>query len=116
MTRPDRTLLHGRPSQEFLTKSGRGISESGPMIKKTAMVLTAAICGIKAIGSGTKGKYGLPGLPAVYADEEEAETLEILMEDAVTKVQAVLLYGVEIRYHYEKCQNHQSGGRYDSYQ
>ena len=25
-----------------------------------------------------KGKYGLPGLPAVYASDEEADTLEIL--------------------------------------
>lgn len=39
------------------------------------------------------GKYGLRGLPAVYAGEE-AQTLEILLEDSVTKVQAVLLYGV----------------------
>lgn len=45
-----------------------------------------------------KGKYGLPGLPAVYADENGAETLEILMEDTVTKVQAVLLYGVLPKY------------------
>lgn len=41
-----------------------------------------------------KGKYALKGLPAVYAAEEEAETLEILMEDPVTKVQVTLLYGV----------------------
>ncbi len=41
-----------------------------------------------------KGKYALKGLPAVYATEEEAQTLEIVLEDPVTKVQAVLLYGV----------------------
>lgn len=41
-----------------------------------------------------KGKYHIPGLPAVYADEDEAETLEIDMEDPVTKVQITLLYGV----------------------
>lgn len=41
-----------------------------------------------------KGKYGIKGLPAVYADETEAETLEILLEDTVTKLQVVLLYGV----------------------
>lgn len=40
------------------------------------------------------GKYGIKGLPAVYADEDEAQTLEIYMEDAVTKVQITLLYGV----------------------
>ena len=41
-----------------------------------------------------KGKYHLKGLPAVYAKEEEADTLKILLEDAVSKVQVVLLYGV----------------------
>ena len=40
------------------------------------------------------GKYNLEGLPAVYASEEEAQTLEILMEDPVTGVKVVLLYGV----------------------
>ncbi|MCI8946505.1 MAG: alpha-galactosidase [Lachnospiraceae bacterium] len=41
-----------------------------------------------------QGKYGLVGLPAVYAGEEEAQTLEILLEDSVSKVQVRLLYGV----------------------
>lgn len=41
-----------------------------------------------------KGKYGLEGLPAVYVKEEEADTLEILLEDAVSRVQVLLLYGV----------------------
>ena len=41
-----------------------------------------------------KGKYSLPGLPAVYAGEDTAQTLEIILEDAVTGLQAVLLYGV----------------------
>lgn len=41
-----------------------------------------------------KGKYGLEGLPAVYAAKEEGETLEILLEDAVSKIQVQLLYGV----------------------
>ena len=40
------------------------------------------------------GKYNLQGLPAVYASEEESQTLEILMEDPVTGVKVVLLYGV----------------------
>lgn len=40
------------------------------------------------------GKYNLEGLPAVYASEEESQTLEILMEDPVTGVKVVLLYGV----------------------
>ncbi|MCH4280718.1 alpha-galactosidase [Mediterraneibacter sp. NSJ-151] len=41
-----------------------------------------------------KGKYNLEGLPAVYASDEEAQTLEILMEDQVTGVKVILLYGV----------------------
>ena len=40
------------------------------------------------------GKYNLEVLPSVYASEEEAQTLEILMEDPVTGVKVVLLYGV----------------------
>ena len=34
------------------------------------------------------GKYSLPGLPAVYADNDEAQTLEIVLEDPVTGVEA----------------------------
>lgn len=41
-----------------------------------------------------KGKYGLPGLPAVYADDQDAQTLEIRLEDTVSRVQVRLLYGV----------------------
>ena len=41
-----------------------------------------------------EGKYSLPGLPAVYAQEDEAQSLEILLRDPVTGVEAVLLYGV----------------------
>ncbi len=40
------------------------------------------------------GKYGLEGLPALYASEEEAQTLEIIMEDQVTKIRVILYYGV----------------------
>ena len=42
----------------------------------------------------TKGKYGLPHLPAVYADEKEADTLEIDLEDPVTNMRITLFYGV----------------------
>ena len=41
-----------------------------------------------------KGKYSLDRLPAVYADESEAETLEIMLKDAVSEVEITLLYGV----------------------
>lgn len=42
----------------------------------------------------SKGKYQIPGLPAVYAVAEEADTLEIILEDAVSKLQVSLFYGV----------------------
>lgn len=52
-------------------------------------------CDLRYIGYKIqKGKYGLKGLPAVYATKQEAETLEILLEDAVSKVKVKLLYGV----------------------
>lgn len=41
-----------------------------------------------------KGKYALPGLPAVYAGGEEAQTLKIYLKDPVTGVSVCLLYGV----------------------
>ena len=40
------------------------------------------------------GKYSLEGLPSVYAQETESQTLEILMEDPVSGVKVILLYGV----------------------
>lgn len=45
-----------------------------------------------------KGKYRLSGLPAVYANDDEAETLEITMRDVVTDVVAVLYYSVLPKY------------------
>lgn len=41
-----------------------------------------------------KGKYKLPGLPAVWAKENEADTLEILLRDKASLVEVVLYYGV----------------------
>lgn len=40
------------------------------------------------------GKYALEGLPAVYADATEAQTLEILMKDELSGLCVTLLYGV----------------------
>ncbi len=40
------------------------------------------------------GKYFLPGLPATYAAEDEADTLEIVTEDVHTGAEVTLLYGV----------------------
>ena len=41
-----------------------------------------------------KGKYALQGLPSVYAGEEEAQTLEIVLADEQAQVEVHLLYGV----------------------
>lgn len=41
-----------------------------------------------------RGKYSLKGLPAVWADEKEADTLEIVLKDSVSKIEVSLLYGV----------------------
>ena len=41
-----------------------------------------------------KGKYQIPGLPAVYAAKDEAETLEIVLKDTATDVKVTLKYGV----------------------
>lgn len=41
-----------------------------------------------------KGKYSLKGLPAVWAGEEEADTLEIVLTDCVSRIEVSLLYGV----------------------
>lgn len=40
------------------------------------------------------GKYNLTGLPAVYADGTEAETLMVYLEDPATQLEVALQYGV----------------------
>ena len=41
-----------------------------------------------------KGKSPLPGLPAVYANEDEAETLEVTLKDRFSEVYVILSYCV----------------------
>lgn len=41
-----------------------------------------------------KGKYGLKGLPAVFATEQEAETLILTLKDSVSSIQVKLYFGV----------------------
>lgn len=53
-------------------------------------------CGCRLLYKDYKivpGKYHLEGLPALYGDDS-AETLEIILEDPLTKIKLVLLYGV----------------------
>lgn len=45
--------------------------------------------------SVTKGKYNIPGLPAVYADESSgAYTVNVILEDALLGIEVTLRYGV----------------------
>lgn len=42
----------------------------------------------------SKGKYSIKGLPAVYADGSESETLEIVLKDKYSDIEVTLRYGV----------------------
>ncbi len=42
----------------------------------------------------TNGKYSIPGLPAVYAENDEGETLEIYLKDTASNIIVILKYGV----------------------
>ena len=42
----------------------------------------------------SKGKYSISGLPAVYADENEADTLEVILKDTVSDIEVTLKYGI----------------------
>lgn len=42
----------------------------------------------------TKGKYSIPGMPALYGEEKDADTLEVKIKDRVTGLAAVLYYSV----------------------
>ena len=42
----------------------------------------------------TDGKPELPGLPAVFADADQAQTLEITLTDSITKIRAIMQYSV----------------------
>lgn len=42
----------------------------------------------------SKGKYAIPGMPALYGEEQDADTLAIKMKDSVTDLAAVFYYSV----------------------
>ena len=60
-------------------KNSRGIESTNLLYKKHEI---------------RKGKYALQGLPAVWADEAEAQTLEIVLADENAGMEVHLLYGV----------------------
>ena len=41
-----------------------------------------------------EGKYRLPGLPASFAEDSQAQTLSLVLDDAATGIEVELLYGV----------------------
>ncbi len=42
----------------------------------------------------TEGKYSIPGLPAVYADKEEVNSLAITLKDTASNISVILKYSV----------------------
>lgn len=57
--------------------------------KDGSRALDLRYTGYKIVG----GKYSIPGMPAVYGGEN-AQTLEIYMQDTATGIKAILKYGV----------------------
>lgn len=53
-----------------------------------ALDLRYVVCEIE------RGKYNIPGLPAVYGNEEDAETLSITLKDVASDIYVILKYGV----------------------
>ena len=41
-----------------------------------------------------QGKYSIPNLPAVYCNDDKAQTLEIYLKDAVSDIEVTLRYGI----------------------
>ena len=88
----DRTYSLDTLPQEY-PGSGTGDFRSSALVVRNAD--GSECCDLRYAGYEiAKGKYGLQGLPAVYASGKEAETLKITLEDRVTKVRVQLLYGV----------------------
>ena len=88
----DRTYSLDVLPQEFPV-SGTGDMRSPAMILRTGDGTTACDLRFKSY-SLENGKYALQGLPAVYAEKEEAQTLKIILEDTAGLVEVTLLYGV----------------------
>ncbi len=88
----DRTYSLDALPQEY-PQAGTGDYRSSALVIRNAD--GSEYCDLRYVSHEIKkGKYGLKGLPAVYAPEAEAESLEILLEDPVSRVQVRLLYGV----------------------
>ena len=90
--RTDRTLFHGLSSTGAFLLWKRRFRSASLMLENGDGSMS---CDMRYKNYTIRdGKYSLPGLPAVYADNDEAQTLEIVLEDPATGVEAMLLYGV----------------------
>ena len=89
----DRTYSMDALPQEYASYGNGDFRSTALQIKNAdgtySVDLRYVSCEVK------KGKYQLPQLPASYVEkEEEAETLEITLEDKVSGCQVTLYYGV----------------------
>ena len=88
----DRTYSTDILPQEFPV-SGTGDMRSTALVMEYGNGIQG--CDLRFAGYQIRdGKYGLKGLPAVYAAENEAQTLEIYLRDTAGLVEVTLLYGV----------------------
>ena len=88
----DRTYSLDALPQEY-PQAGAGDYRSAALVIRNAD--GSEYCDLRYVSHEIKrGKYALKGLPAVYAADDEAETLEITLEDPVGGVLVRLWYGV----------------------
>ena len=78
--------------QEFPV-SGTGDMRSPALIAEYGNCITSCDLRFQSFRVAD-GKYALQGLPAVYAAENEAQTLEIVLRDTAGMLEVKLLYGV----------------------
>lgn len=92
----DRTYSLDILPQEFPCR-GNGDFRNTSLLLENADGSTG--CDLRYISHEIRsGKYSLPGLPAVYAEDGEADTLEIVLRDEVSGIEVTLLYGVLTEY------------------
>lgn len=88
----DRTYSMDALPQEY-PQAGTGDYRNNALVIRNAD--NSEYCDLRYVSHEIKrGKYALKGLPAVYAADDEAETLEIVLEDSISRIQVCLLYGV----------------------
>jgi len=88
----DRTYSMDSLPQEFPTE-GTGDFRTNCLSIKHSNGTSA--CDLRYVGyKMCKGKYAIPGLPAVYGSVEESQTLEIDLLDTVNGIKVTLLYGI----------------------